>query len=63
MNTSRQQAILTIDASDKLLPRSLICASDRARERSLASNVMLCLNLGNRYVLKCHIVYENMLRS
>ena len=31
MNTCRQRAILTIDASDKSLPRLLICASDRER--------------------------------
>ena len=42
MNTCRQRAILTIDASDKLLPILLIYASDRERERSLASNVIPC---------------------
>ena len=37
-NTCRQRAILAIDASDKSLPRLLICASDR--ERSLTSKMM-----------------------
>ena len=37
------KTILTIDTSDKSLPRLLICSSDRERERSLASNVMPCV--------------------
>ena len=40
MNTCRKRVILAIDTSDKLLPRLLICASDRERERSLASKMM-----------------------
>ena len=35
-----ERAILTIDVSDKSLPKLLICASDRERERSLALNMM-----------------------
>ena len=38
-NTCRQRAILIIDASDNSFHRLLICASDRERERSLASNM------------------------
>ena len=42
MKICRQRAILKIDASDKSLPRLLICASDRERERSLASKMKPC---------------------
>ena len=51
--------ILAIDASDKSLPRLLICASDREREWSLASNVMpctscpvLCVSVGPQKLVK-----------
>ena len=46
----QETTCLTIDASDKSLPRLLICVSDRERERSLASNMKPCNGQDNEDV-------------